>query len=75
MEDPERFGVVEFDADMNAISIKEKPEHPPKSGSSVASAEEIGQSITQNEKLTSKTVRNGNAVSGKQTVKSSGRFF
>ena len=23
-----RFGVVEFDADMNAISIEEKPEHP-----------------------------------------------
>jgi len=28
VEDPERFGVVEFDADMNAISIEEKPEHP-----------------------------------------------
>ncbi|MGO2207589.1 MAG: glucose-1-phosphate thymidylyltransferase RfbA [Streptococcus thermophilus] len=26
--DPERFGVVEFDDDMNAISIEEKPEHP-----------------------------------------------
>lgn len=26
--DPERFGVVEFDADMNAISIEEKPEEP-----------------------------------------------
>ncbi|WP_416471841.1 glucose-1-phosphate thymidylyltransferase RfbA [Streptococcus thermophilus] len=25
---PERFGVVEFDADMNAISIEEKPEEP-----------------------------------------------
>ena len=28
VKDPERFGVVEFDDDMNAISIKEKPEHP-----------------------------------------------
>lgn len=26
--DPERFGVVEFDADFNAISIEEKPEIP-----------------------------------------------
>lgn len=28
VKDPERFGVVEFDADMNAISIEEKPEEP-----------------------------------------------
>ncbi|MFS9320541.1 glucose-1-phosphate thymidylyltransferase RfbA [Streptococcus infantis] len=28
VKDPERFGVVEFDKDMNAISIEEKPEHP-----------------------------------------------
>ncbi|HEM5964142.1 TPA: glucose-1-phosphate thymidylyltransferase RfbA [Streptococcus suis] len=28
VKDPERFGVVEFDADMNAISIEEKPESP-----------------------------------------------
>ncbi|WP_251212559.1 glucose-1-phosphate thymidylyltransferase RfbA [Adlercreutzia murintestinalis] len=28
VEDPERFGVVEFDDDYNAISIEEKPEHP-----------------------------------------------
>ena len=28
VKDPERFGVVEFDDNMNAISIKEKPEHP-----------------------------------------------
>ncbi|MEI8067624.1 MAG: sugar phosphate nucleotidyltransferase [Candidatus Shapirobacteria bacterium] len=28
VEDPERFGVVEFDKDMNAISIEEKPEKP-----------------------------------------------
>ncbi len=26
--DPERYGVVEFDKDFNAISIEEKPEHP-----------------------------------------------
>ena len=28
VKDPERFGVVEFDDDMHAISIEEKPEHP-----------------------------------------------
>ena len=28
VDDPERFGVVEFDIDYNAISIEEKPEHP-----------------------------------------------
>lgn len=28
VKDPERFGVVEFDADLNAISIEEKPEEP-----------------------------------------------
>ena len=28
VKDPERIGVVEFDDDMNAISIEEKPEHP-----------------------------------------------
>ena len=28
VDDPERFGVVEFDDDMNAVSIEEKPEHP-----------------------------------------------
>lgn len=28
VNDPERFGVVEFDKDFNAISIEEKPEHP-----------------------------------------------
>lgn len=26
--DPERYGVVEFDKDMKALSIEEKPEHP-----------------------------------------------
>jgi glucose-1-phosphate thymidylyltransferase len=28
VSDPERYGVVEFDADFNALSIEEKPEHP-----------------------------------------------
>lgn len=28
VSDPERYGVVEFDADMNAVSIEEKPQHP-----------------------------------------------
>lgn len=28
VDDPERFGVVEFDYDFNAVSIEEKPEHP-----------------------------------------------
>jgi glucose-1-phosphate thymidylyltransferase len=28
VDDPERFGVVEFDDEFNAVSIEEKPEHP-----------------------------------------------
>jgi glucose-1-phosphate thymidylyltransferase len=28
VQDPERYGVVEFDADFNALSIEEKPEIP-----------------------------------------------
>ena len=28
VEDPERFGVVEFDKDFNAVSLEEKPAHP-----------------------------------------------
>ena len=28
VDDPERFGVVEFDGDHNAVSIEEKPENP-----------------------------------------------
>jgi glucose-1-phosphate thymidylyltransferase len=28
VKDPERFGVVEFDADMKAVSIEEKPQQP-----------------------------------------------
>lgn len=28
VKDPERYGVVDFDGDMNALSIEEKPQHP-----------------------------------------------
>lgn len=28
VNDPERYGVYEFDKDMNVLSIEEKPEHP-----------------------------------------------
>lgn len=28
VHDPERFGIVEFDEDMNVLSVEEKPEHP-----------------------------------------------
>ena len=28
VDDPERFGIVEFDKEGKAISIEEKPEHP-----------------------------------------------
>ncbi len=28
VKDPERYGVVEFDEDLNAITIEEKPQHP-----------------------------------------------
>lgn len=28
VDDPERFGVVEFDEEFNVVSIEEKPEHP-----------------------------------------------
>ena len=28
VNDPERFGIMEFDADWNVISVEEKPEHP-----------------------------------------------
>jgi glucose-1-phosphate thymidylyltransferase len=28
VDDPERFGVVEFDKDLNVVSIEEKPAHP-----------------------------------------------
>ena len=28
VKDPERYGVVDFDEDMNALSIEEKPRHP-----------------------------------------------
>lgn len=28
VDDPERFGVVEFDSNYNVVSIEEKPEHP-----------------------------------------------
>ena len=35
VSDPERFGVVEFDKDLNAISIEEKPKHPKSNYASV----------------------------------------
>jgi len=35
VSDPERFGVVEFDKDLNAISIEEKPKHPKSNFASV----------------------------------------
>lgn len=28
VNDPERFGIMEFDEDMNILSVEEKPEHP-----------------------------------------------
>ena len=28
VDDPERFGIVEFDQEGKAVSIEEKPEHP-----------------------------------------------
>ena len=28
VDDPERFGIVEFDEEYNAVSLEEKPEHP-----------------------------------------------
>ena len=44
VKDPERFGVVEFDDNMNAISIEEKPEHP-KSNFAVTGLVEIAKNI------------------------------
>lgn len=35
VSDPERFGVVEFDQDLNAISIEEKPQNPKSNYASV----------------------------------------
>lgn len=54
---------------------KEKTDYPPKSAVSTASAEEIKQPLKPKEKLTLKTVRNGNAVSNKKAAEISEDSF
>ena len=57
VKDPERFGVVEFDRDFNAVSIEEKPEHP-KSNYAVTGIYFYPNSVTRISKNITKSTRN-----------------